>query len=227
MLRGPAGRRTEARSSLSTFDRAEKFCNGRATALVNEPRLRPESWVLYNSFEEPAMTLMHYIVVREEAPDRFIAYPCGLPELTVTADAHVFAVEGARRKFVEWVRAGKLVPVNVTVDVPPPPAPVLDPVREELHREYVAELARERQLEDERAGIWKVEPGDEARRQEVIETIRDRQQHLKGTIWDYEIPWPDSSSTPTTSPTTNTGTPESGSGSNPSHLETSPSASSP
>src|SRR3954470_4432040 len=118
------------------------------------------------------MTMMHYIVVREEAPDRFVAYPCGLPELTVTADSHVFAVQAARMKFVEWVRAGKLVPVNVTVEVPLPPAPVLNPIQEELHREFIAELARQRQMEDERDGIWKVEPGDEKRRQEVIETIR-------------------------------------------------------
>jgi hypothetical protein len=163
------------------------------------------------------MTMSHYIFVRQEAPDRFVAYPCGLPELTVTADSHVFAVEAARRKFVEWVRAGKLVPVNVTVEVPLPPEPVRDPLEEELHREFIAELARQRQLEDERDGIWKVEPGDEKRRQEVIDTIRYRQQHLRGTIWDYEIPWPDSSSTPTTSPTMSTVIPESGADSKPTH----------
>ena len=91
------------------------------------------------------MNVTHYIVVREEAPDRFVAYPCGLPELTVTADSHVFAVQAARMKFVEWVRAGKLVPVNVTVAVedldPPPP---LDLEREELYRESIAEMARQR-----------------------------------------------------------------------------------
>jgi len=174
------------------------------------------------------MTMMHYIVVREEAPDRFVAYPCGLPELTVTAGSYVVAVADARAKFVEWVKQGKLVPMNVTVPVeelePPPP---LDSERAELEREAIAEMARRRQLEDEQQGIWKVEPGDERRRQEVIDTIRYRQQHLKGTIWDYEIPWPDSSSTPTTSPTTSTGSPESGPDAKPTPPARSPSASSP
>lgn len=156
------------------------------------------------------MTMMHYIVVREEAPDKFVAYPCGLPELTVTASSYVVAVAGARAKCVEWIKQGKLVPVNVTVPVedldPPPP---VDPERAELEREAIAEMARQRQLEDEQFGCWKVDPGDEEGRRWVEETIRYRKEHLKGTIWDYEIPWPDSSSTPTTSPTTSSATPAS------------------
>jgi hypothetical protein len=172
--------------------------------------------------------MTHYIVVREEGPGRFVAHPCGIPELTVTAGTYVVAVAQARAKFVEWVKQGKLVPVNVTVPVealdPPPP---LDPERAELEREAIAFMARERQLEDERDGIWKVEPGDEDGRKRVIEAIRYRKEHLQGTIWDYEIPWPDSSSTPTTSPITSTATPESGPDSKPSHPAKSSSASSP
>jgi len=170
--------------------------------------------------------MTHYIVVREDGAGRFTAHPCGIPELTVTAATSVIAVAEARAKFVDWVKQGKLVPINVTVRVedlnPPPP---LDPVEEELHGEFIAEMARQRQLEDERDGIWKVEPGDEKRRQEVIDTIRYRQEHLKGTIWDYEIPWPDSSSTPTTSPITSTVTPESEPDSKPNRPVKSPSAS--
>ena len=154
--------------------------------------------------------MMHYIVVREDPPGRFVAYPCGLPELTVTALSKPAAVLSAREKFVEWVKEGILVPVNVTVPVadlqPPPP---FSPMEEEMHREYIRDLAENRRQEDEEFGIWKVEPGDEEGRRWVEETIRYRQEHLKGTIWDYEIPWPDSSSTPPTSRSTPTATPNS------------------
>jgi hypothetical protein len=156
------------------------------------------------------MTMMHYIVVREDSPGRFTAYPCGLPELSVTALTKGAAVLSARDEFVRWVKEGKLMPVNVTVAVeellPPPP---LSEMEEELHREFIRDLAEHRRQEDEEFGIWKVEPGDEEGRRWVEETIRYRKEHLKGTIWDYEIPWPDTSSTPPTSPITPTATPSS------------------
>jgi len=154
----------------------------------------------------------YFIVVREDPPGKFTAYPAGLPELTVEAGTHPAAVLGARDKVVQWVKERKLVSVDVTVPVeqllPPPP---LDPIYEELQREFIRELAENRRREDEELGIWKVEPGDEARRQWVLETIRYRKEHLQGTIWDYEIPCPDTSSTPTTSPSTPSSTPSSAS----------------
>lgn len=150
----------------------------------------------------------HFIVVREDGPGKFTAYPAGLPELTVVAGTHPAAVLAARENFVRWVKEGKLVSVNVTVPFehlqPPPP---LDPIHEELQQEFIRELAEQRRREDAEDEIWKCDPGESKRRQEIIETIQYRQENLKGTIWDYEIPWPDSSSTPTTSPISASATP--------------------
>ena len=154
--------------------------------------------------------MTHYIVVNADPHGKFTAHPCGLPELTVTALSHQAAVLAAREKFVAWVKAGKLVPVNVAVPVEElQPSPQLSAMEEELEREFVRDLAEHRRQEDEAFGIWKVEPGAEEGRRWVEETIRYRKEHLKDTIWDYEIPWPDSSSTPPTSPISPTATPSS------------------
>jgi hypothetical protein len=142
-------------------------------------------------------TMMHHIFVREQPPGEFVAYPCGLPELAVTAGTYEVAVSQARAKFVEWVKQGKLVPVNVTVPLnelnPPPPR---SPEDEQSHREFIRILAENRRQEDEREDIWKVEIGDIERRRQVIDTIQHRFENLKNTIYDYEIPWPDGENSP-------------------------------
>lgn len=57
--------------------------------------------------------MTHYIVVREDGPDRFVAYPCGLPEVTVTAGSRAEAVAAAARQLNEWFESGRLVPVRL------------------------------------------------------------------------------------------------------------------
>jgi hypothetical protein len=141
--------------------------------------------------------MTHYIVIHEESPGRFTAYPCGLPELTVTSESRDSAVEGARQKMASWLQEGKLVAVNVSVWPVPSTTPLEpDSNRERMQRQFLRILAENRRLDDEREGIWNVAAGDVAARREVIDTIRYRFEKLKDTIWDYEIPWPEGENTP-------------------------------
>jgi len=55
----------------------------------------------------------HFIVVREDSPGTFTAYPAGLPELTVIGKDRAEAVLGAREKMNDWFLAGNLVPVSL------------------------------------------------------------------------------------------------------------------
>lgn len=57
--------------------------------------------------------MMHYIVVREDAPGRFTAYPCGLPELGSEGTTRVEAVTAAARKLNDWLTDGQLVPIRL------------------------------------------------------------------------------------------------------------------
>lgn len=57
--------------------------------------------------------MTHYIVVREDGPDRYLAHPVGLPELTVTADNRADAVAAATRQLNDWFQTGRLVPVRL------------------------------------------------------------------------------------------------------------------
>jgi hypothetical protein len=97
---------------------------------------------------EPTMTMTHYIVVREDAPDRFVAYPCGLPELTVTAATRADAIGAATRQLNDWFESGRLVPVRLPGFLPAngAPASANDPMQrafeEALERSRCEDLER-------------------------------------------------------------------------------------
>src|SRR5262245_25358350 len=74
-------------------------------------RLRLARNVGYNCGEEKVM--MHYIVVREDGAGRFVAHPCGIPELAVTATGRAEAITAATARFNDWIIAGRLVPVRL------------------------------------------------------------------------------------------------------------------
>ena len=130
--------------------------------------------------------MKHVILVREDAPDRFVAHPAGIPELHAEAESQQAAVDQVRWKLAAWLQNGQIQ----VVDVPEPgPKPHLggyyDP-NDPMEQEYIREIARGRQELDELEAVAQVEESRRARREE-----------LKGTIWDYEIPCPRTSSTPT------------------------------
>ena len=77
------------------------------------------------------MSMTHYIVVQEEGPDRFVAFPCGLPELMVTAGTRAEAVGAATRQLNDWFQSGRLVPVRLPGFLPTngPAAPASDPMQ--------------------------------------------------------------------------------------------------
>lgn len=75
--------------------------------------------------------MTHYIVVRDEGPERFVAYPCGLPELTVTAPTRAEAIGSATRQLNDWFQAGRLVPVRLPgfLSAAGPPVVPADPMQ--------------------------------------------------------------------------------------------------
>lgn len=92
--------------------------------------------------------MTHYILVREDGPNRFVAYPCGLPELTVTAATRAEAVGAVTRQLNDWVQSGRLVPVRLPGFLPTngPPAKADDP----MQRAFEDALERSRREDVER-----------------------------------------------------------------------------
>src|SRR4051812_3722008 len=92
--------------------------------------------------------MTHYIVVREDGPDRFAAHPCGLPELTVTAATRTEAVAEVTRQLSDWFQSGRLVPVRLPgfrpTSLSPPAAddPMQQAFAEALERSRREDLER-------------------------------------------------------------------------------------
>ncbi|HKA06108.1 MAG TPA: hypothetical protein VKD71_02540 [Gemmataceae bacterium] len=114
--------------------------------------------------------MTHYIIVREDGPGRFIAHPCGIPELTVTAAGRADAITAATAKLNEWFLAGRLVPVRLPGFGNTPSSPVNPPSDSD---EYM-----QRVFEDE--------------------LERSRREDLERTLAEYEAECRSTSSTPTT-----------------------------
>ena len=112
--------------------------------------------------------MMHYIVVREDLPGQFTAYPCGLPELTVTAVGRAEAIKAVTEKLNDWFVSGRLVPIRLPGYARPPESPWESEARAEMQRAF----------------------------EETME--RNRQEDLEQTIAEYEAECPSTSSTRTT-----------------------------
>ena len=142
--------------------------------------------------------MRYFVIVTEDGPEQFTAHPAGIPELRVTAPSRREAVEGLKLKLLEWIRDGRLT----TVEVPEPDPRLqtgrrIDP-NDPMEQEFIREIARGRRELDEQTGVWDVDPDDVEGQKRLEEARRARREELKGTIWDYDLPCRDSSSTPTT-----------------------------
>ncbi len=139
-----------------------------------------------------------FVIVREESPGQFTAWPAGIPELKVTAESRERALALLRCQLVAWQREGVLN----TLELPECWIPKDDADKplsdEQMHEEYLNEIRRLRKEADEREGIWDVDPNDLEGIKRLEEARKARQEELKGTIWDYELPCPPISSTPNT-----------------------------
>lgn len=111
----------------------------------------------------------HFIVVREDSPGQFTAYPVGLPELIVISNDRAEAVLGAREKMNDWFLAGNLIPVQLPG-----------------HRRSSA--ATEESGEESAAYMQRAY-------EEALE--RSRLEDLQQTLAEYEAECPSISSTPT------------------------------
>jgi hypothetical protein len=69
---------------------------------------------------------------------------------------------------------------------------------QQLEQEFLDSLREYRKELDEQMGVWDVDPNDEDGINQLREARRARREELKGTIWDYEIPFPPTSPTPKT-----------------------------
>ena len=114
--------------------------------------------------------MTHYIVVREETPGRFVAYPCGIPELTVTAAGRSEAITEVTKKLNDWFVAGSLVPVRLPGFCNVGSAPLNSPSESDEYMQRAFEEAME----------------------------RSRREDLERTLAEYEAECPSTSSTPTT-----------------------------
>ena len=90
-----------------------------------------------------------FVIVREESPGRFAAWPAGIPELRVTADSHPAAVSQVVERVAEWGRTGQLVAVDVEAYGRPDPRGGIDP-NDPIQIEFMEELARFRREDRER-----------------------------------------------------------------------------
>ena len=101
-----------------------------------------------------------FVIVREESPGQFTAWPAGIPELKVTAESRERARDGVVSKLFESVKLGELVAVDVpVVDYSNPIPPAIDPADEaELQRIYLEEIQRIRREADELCGILDGDP---------------------------------------------------------------------
>jgi hypothetical protein len=91
-----------------------------------------------------------FVIVREESPGQFTAWPAGIPELKVTARTHNEAVIEALNLMNEWGRTGKLVAIEVNdVYAVPNPRLGIDPA-DPLQIEFMEDLRRMKQEDLER-----------------------------------------------------------------------------
>lgn len=157
----------------------------------------------------------HFIVVREDSPGKFTAYPAGLPELTVIGEDRAEAVLGAREKMNDWFLAGTLVPVSLPGH--PKSSSNADSGEDStsyMQRIYEEELERSRREDLERTlaengnecpaisstrneSDWEMEARAEMQRafEETIQ--RSRREDLERTLAEYEAECRSTSSTPT------------------------------
>jgi hypothetical protein len=91
--------------------------------------------------------MTHYIVVHEDSPGQFTAYPCGLPELTVRAGSRAEAVTAATTKLNDCFLNGSLVPVKLPGFRSFPNSPVSDGSFAERAFEEALERSRKEDLE--------------------------------------------------------------------------------
>jgi hypothetical protein len=142
------------------------------------------------------MVMNCVVIVREESPGHFAAWPAGIPELKVIAENRVSALTCLRAKLLSWVRSGTLTSIQL------PGTDLLSTVaaenEEQLEQEFLESLRNYRQNLDERMGVWDIDSNDAEGASQLEEARRARREELKGTIWDYEIPCPPTSSTPNT-----------------------------
>jgi len=113
--------------------------------------------------------MTHYIVVREDGPGRFVAHPCGIPELSVAAAGRAEAITEATKKLNDWIVAGHLVPVRLPGFSTMAPATSNSPSESDEYMQRMFE--------------------------EAIE--RSRREDLERTLAEYEAECPSTSSTPT------------------------------
>src|ERR1043165_8155700 len=90
-------------------------------------------------------SVQQWIVGRVESSGGSTAEVVGVPELRATAGSRTEAIEQIRTMILDWINAGKLVPIEIAC-----PNPLLhfsdhlDP-SDPLEQEFVEELARQRQ----------------------------------------------------------------------------------
>jgi hypothetical protein len=94
--------------------------------------------------------MQHLIHLHPEPSGQYTAYAVGIPELQAAGATPIEAVERVRAMLAEWVQRGRLLRVEV-----PEENPILrcvgDGKIDPDFQEYLAEIRRYRQEEDERS----------------------------------------------------------------------------
>jgi hypothetical protein len=144
-----------------------------------------------------------FILVRPEPAGQFTAQAVGIPELRATANSRELAIHDVQVALAQSLACGELVPIEL-----PDRNPYLpgyghskdDPDFEE----YLADIRRFRQAEDEResalqtAPVPFMDPNDPIEQEYLRELERNRREDRERTLRELDQECSDSSSTPTT-----------------------------